>query len=191
MQDRVRGVRGSRGATAHRPALVKCLKTLQAGDALIVWTPDRLGRSLCDLIHLRDDLKHRGVKFRSLAEATDTDTATGRAIRSGQSIERAVGFSQLSHIRGRIAPHQGVDGSAVALDPPGHLRAPVPAEAPQHLLNPPVPSRVIRAPRASPRSCAPELRSCRSPSRMMIDPPLPPGRPPSSAAPGSYLVGQD
>ena len=67
---------GISGATAQRPALLKCLKTLQAGDTLIVWKLDRLGRSLRDLIHMLDDLKHRGVKFRSLTEAIDTDTAT-------------------------------------------------------------------------------------------------------------------
>lgn len=27
-----------------------------------------------------DDLKHRGIKFRSLTEAIDTDTPTGRAM---------------------------------------------------------------------------------------------------------------
>ena len=71
---------GISGATAQRPALVKCLKTLQVGDTLIVWKLDRLGRSLRHLIHMLDDLKHRGVKFRSLTEAIDTDTATGRAM---------------------------------------------------------------------------------------------------------------
>jgi DNA invertase Pin-like site-specific DNA recombinase len=33
-----------------------------------MWKLDRLGRSLRDLIILLDDLKHRGVKFRSLTE---------------------------------------------------------------------------------------------------------------------------
>jgi DNA invertase Pin-like site-specific DNA recombinase len=45
-----------------------------------VWKLDRLGRSLRDLIAMLDDLKHRGVKFRSLTEAIDTDTPTGRAM---------------------------------------------------------------------------------------------------------------
>jgi DNA invertase Pin-like site-specific DNA recombinase len=71
---------GISGATVQRPALLRCLKTLQAGDTLIVWKLDRLGRSLRDLIHMLDELKHRGVKFRSLTEAIDTDTATGRAM---------------------------------------------------------------------------------------------------------------
>jgi DNA invertase Pin-like site-specific DNA recombinase len=35
--------KGRSGATARRPALVRCLKTLRAGDTLIVWKLDRLG----------------------------------------------------------------------------------------------------------------------------------------------------
>jgi Enterobacteriaceae phage serine recombinase len=46
----------------------------------VVWKLDRLGRSLRDLIGLLDDLKARGVAFRSLTEAIDTATPTGRAI---------------------------------------------------------------------------------------------------------------
>ena len=69
------------GATGvKRPALLRCLKTLENGDTLIVWKLDRLGRSLRDLITMLDDLKKRGVKFRSLTEAIDTETPTGRAM---------------------------------------------------------------------------------------------------------------
>lgn len=71
---------GISGATTKRPALLRCLKTLGQGDTLIVWKLDRLGRSLRDLITMLDDLKHRGVKFRSLTEAIDTETPTGRAM---------------------------------------------------------------------------------------------------------------
>ena len=68
------------GSRNDRPGLTACLKSLRDGDVLIVWKLDRLGRSLRDLIHMLDELKHRGVKFRSLTEAIDTDTATGRAM---------------------------------------------------------------------------------------------------------------
>jgi len=68
------------GAHIKRPELGKCLKTLKAGDMLIVWKLDRLGRSLHDLIGLLDDLKTRGVAFRSVTEAIDTATPTGRAM---------------------------------------------------------------------------------------------------------------
>jgi DNA invertase Pin-like site-specific DNA recombinase len=71
---------GLSGATTKRPALLRCLKKLEPGDTLTVWKLDRLGRSLRDLITLLDDLKRRGVKFRSLNKAIDTDTPTGRAM---------------------------------------------------------------------------------------------------------------
>lgn len=68
------------GASAKRPALQRCLKKLEHGDTLVVWKLDRLGRSLRDLITMLDDLKNRGVKFRSLTESIDTATPTGRAM---------------------------------------------------------------------------------------------------------------
>jgi DNA invertase Pin-like site-specific DNA recombinase len=71
---------GLSGATTKRPALLRCLKKLEHGDTLIVWKLDRLGRSLADLIRMLDDFKQRGVKFRSLTEAIDTETPTGRAM---------------------------------------------------------------------------------------------------------------
>jgi len=71
---------GLSGATSNRPALRRCLKTLDRGDSLTVWKLDRLGRSLRDLITMLDDLKQRGVKFRSLTEHIDTETPTGRAM---------------------------------------------------------------------------------------------------------------
>jgi DNA invertase Pin-like site-specific DNA recombinase len=71
---------GLSGATAKRPALLRCLRVLQAGDTLTVWKLDRLGRSLRDLIALLDSLRDRGVKFRSLTEAINTTAPTGRAM---------------------------------------------------------------------------------------------------------------
>ena len=71
---------GKSGATIKRPALRRCLETLDRGDSLTVWKLDRLGRSLRDLITILDDLKQRGVTFRSLTENIDTHTPTGRAM---------------------------------------------------------------------------------------------------------------
>jgi len=71
---------GLSGATAKRPALLRCLKKLEHSDTLTVWKLDRLGRSLRYLIAMLDDLKRRGVIFRSFTEAIDTETPTGRAI---------------------------------------------------------------------------------------------------------------
>src|ERR1035438_6350393 len=49
--------KGLSGGSVKRPALSRCLKTLRAGDTLIVWKLDRLGRSLRDLITMLDDLR--------------------------------------------------------------------------------------------------------------------------------------
>jgi DNA invertase Pin-like site-specific DNA recombinase len=53
------------GASRKRPKLDKYLKWLNAGDILVVWKLDRLGRSLRELIMLLDDLKGQGVRFKS------------------------------------------------------------------------------------------------------------------------------
>ena len=66
------------GATVDRPALRKALASLNAGDVLIVWKLDRLGRSLSHLIEVTNDLAGRGVGFRSLSEAIDTTTPQGK-----------------------------------------------------------------------------------------------------------------
>ena len=71
---------GVSGVALKRPALKRCLGMLQPGDTLTVWKLDRLGRSLRDLISILDDLKLRGVIFRSLTESIDTETPTGRAM---------------------------------------------------------------------------------------------------------------
>ena len=65
------------GARDDRPGLKACLQDLRAGDVLVVWKLDRLGRSLSHLIRIVEELKQRGVAFRSLTEAMDTTTAHG------------------------------------------------------------------------------------------------------------------
>lgn len=75
------GVRGSRkvsGKSADRPALDYCLRALSAGDALVVWRLDRLGRSLPDLVRIVGDLEQRGVGFESVTERIETSSATGK-----------------------------------------------------------------------------------------------------------------
>ncbi len=66
------------GTVRKRPQLERCLNALNPGDVLTVWKLDRLGRSLSHLVGLLEDLKGRGVGFRSLTEAIDTDTPAGR-----------------------------------------------------------------------------------------------------------------
>ncbi|MGH6761608.1 MAG: recombinase family protein [Phyllobacterium sp.] len=65
------------GARDNRPGLKTCLADLRSGDCLIVWKLDRLGRSLPHLLAIINDLKSRGISFRSLTEQMDTTTAQG------------------------------------------------------------------------------------------------------------------
>ena len=65
------------GARSDRPGLTKCIDALESGDVLVVWRLDRLGRSMRHLITLVEDLRDRGIGFRSLQEgAIDTTSAT-------------------------------------------------------------------------------------------------------------------
>lgn len=66
------------GKNADRPELKQCLKALRAGDTLVVWRLDRLGRSLTDLVRIVTDLEQRGVLFESLTERIETGSATGK-----------------------------------------------------------------------------------------------------------------
>jgi DNA invertase Pin-like site-specific DNA recombinase len=68
------------GAKTDRPGLADALSHLRAGDSLVVWRLDRLGRSLRHLIDTLTDLDKRGVGFKSLTENIDTTTPGGKLI---------------------------------------------------------------------------------------------------------------
>ena len=53
---------------------------VRAGDTLVVWRLDRLGRSLKDLIEKLTDLHNRNIGFKSLTENIDTTTPGGKLI---------------------------------------------------------------------------------------------------------------
>ena len=65
---------------AERPALRQAIAQLRAGDTLVVWRLDRLGRSLKDLIAHAESLRTQGVGLRSLKEAIDTESSTGQLV---------------------------------------------------------------------------------------------------------------
>lgn len=68
------------GVKTDRSELQQCLKSLRAGDVLIVWKLDRLGRSLHHLIEVVKDLENRQIGFQSLTESIDTTNPTGKLI---------------------------------------------------------------------------------------------------------------
>jgi DNA invertase Pin-like site-specific DNA recombinase len=68
------------GSKAERPGITKALEQLRAGDTLVVWRLDRLGRSLPHLIVTIIRLRDQGVEFRNLHEQIDTSTPSGKLI---------------------------------------------------------------------------------------------------------------
>lgn len=66
------------GSRAERPGLAKALEMLREGDTLVVWKLDRLGRSVQSLVDLVGNLYKQGVQFKSLTDAIDTGTTSGR-----------------------------------------------------------------------------------------------------------------
>jgi DNA invertase Pin-like site-specific DNA recombinase len=66
------------GAKADRPELNACLANLQQGDTLVVWRLDRLGRSMHHLVKLIEQLRNRGIGFRSVSDGL-IDTKAQRA----------------------------------------------------------------------------------------------------------------
>lgn len=67
----------SRGAGGYLEA---ALDYCREGDVLVVWRLDRLGRWIKGLIELVNELKDRGVSFRSLSESLDTTTPGGKLV---------------------------------------------------------------------------------------------------------------
>src|SRR3954467_14684409 len=68
------------GAQTERKGLSEALSYVRAGDTLVVWKLDRLGRSLKDLITRIRELSDRKIDFRSLTEQIDTTTSGGKLI---------------------------------------------------------------------------------------------------------------
>ncbi len=65
------------GAKDDRAGLARSLEFVRAGDVLVVWKLDRLGRSLSHLLSIVTSLKDKRVAFRSLTENLDTTTPSG------------------------------------------------------------------------------------------------------------------
>jgi DNA invertase Pin-like site-specific DNA recombinase len=68
------------GSVTERPGLTQALTHLRAGDTLVVWRLDRLGRSLPHLIETVSQLQQQGIGFRSLQEQIDTTTSGGKLV---------------------------------------------------------------------------------------------------------------
>ena len=69
------------GTREDRPGLAACNAELRSGDTLVVWRLDRLGRSMRHLVNMIEDLKERGIGFRSISDGMiDTTSASGELV---------------------------------------------------------------------------------------------------------------
>jgi DNA invertase Pin-like site-specific DNA recombinase len=68
------------GSVAERPGLTKALDHMRAGDTLVVWKLDRIGRSLSHVVELVDGLQAKGIGLKVLTGGIDTTTSTGRLV---------------------------------------------------------------------------------------------------------------
>ena len=76
--DRIFEDKGVSGSMVLKPAYGEMLRETKAGDEIIVWRLDRLGRSLPGLIHELELIAGLKVGFRSLTEEIETVTPAGR-----------------------------------------------------------------------------------------------------------------
>ena len=97
------------GEKHQRPGLDTCLAQLRDGDVLLVWRPDRLGRSVRHLVTLIDQLRERNIGLRSVCDgAIDTTTPSGELI--------FLVFSALAQFERRLIQERTKTGLAAARD---------------------------------------------------------------------------
>lgn len=65
------------GKNLDRPGWKRCRRDLRAGDTLVIWKLDRLGRSALDLINLLDEFRREGIDFVCTTQGFDTRTPIG------------------------------------------------------------------------------------------------------------------
>lgn len=68
------------GTRKDRPQLQEMFKYLRAGDTVVVWKMDRIGRSTQHLVEIMNEFKEKGINFVSMNESIDTSTPTGKLV---------------------------------------------------------------------------------------------------------------
>lgn len=66
------------GARENQQQLTALLGTLCAGDTLVIWRLDRLGRTIKQFLPLIKDFEQKGIHFVSIHEKFDTSTSMGK-----------------------------------------------------------------------------------------------------------------
>ena len=111
------------GSRRDRPELENMMKMLRAGDTVVVYKLDRLGRSMKHLIEIVNQLHEMDVNFISLQENIDTSTAAGRFFFHTMAAlaeferemikERSKSGLEAARQRGRVGGRPKADAKAV------------------------------------------------------------------------------
>ena len=98
------GISGAKGRS-ERPALNEMMKaaTQRRFDMVLVWSIDRLGRSLQDLVELLNELQSMRIDLMFLQQGMDTSTSSGRIM---FSIVGALAEFERNLIRERVIAGQ-------------------------------------------------------------------------------------
>jgi DNA invertase Pin-like site-specific DNA recombinase len=67
------------GARDDRPGLAALMEYVRAGDTVVVWKLDRLGRNTLHILETVKALTDHGVTLISTTDGIDSSTAAGRA----------------------------------------------------------------------------------------------------------------
>ena len=92
---------------------------MRAGDELVVWDIDRLGRTTLELVMLADKLNQKGILFKSLSQPLiDTTTETGEFVfklfallaehERKRLIRRTKAGREVARARGKIGVSKGL-----------------------------------------------------------------------------------
>lgn len=100
------------GVKFNRVGLEELMKALRAGDTLVIWQLDRLGRSIVDLIRIVNEFKNIGVNFICIKDNIDTTTVLGEftfhlfaalaELERGRIRERTKAGLESARARGRL-----------------------------------------------------------------------------------------
>jgi DNA invertase Pin-like site-specific DNA recombinase len=106
------------GGDRGRPVLARLLRTIKAGDTLVVVRLDRLARSVSHLLVVIEQLEAAGAHFRSLRDPIDTTTPQGmfslQVLGAVAQLERALiaertkAGLRAARARGRIGGNPGL-----------------------------------------------------------------------------------
>jgi Site-specific recombinases, DNA invertase Pin homologs len=100
------------GARADRPGLQALLGYARAGDTIVAYTLDRLGRNLREVLNLVHDLGERGVHVRTLADPMPVNTTAEGMGRMAflllalfAEMERTFALERAAHARSVATAH--------------------------------------------------------------------------------------